>query len=113
MQGDERFLRLALGMAVLAAGRYGGLIAGLLLGFGLTGSLLIGTATVMLMLPALAALARVPGARPDDHGITAKRVFTACSATLAMLAVSYADLILARDLLLEPRSPAPMRSGPC
>ncbi|MET8151935.1 polysaccharide biosynthesis protein [Actinoplanes sp. NPDC049668] len=99
LQGDERFLRLAVGMAVLAAGRYGGMIAGLLFGFGLTGSLLVGTATVLLMLPVLAALARVPGARPDDHGITARQVFTACSATLAMLAVSYADLILARDLL--------------
>ena len=29
LQGDQRFLRLALGMAVLAVGRYGGIIAGL------------------------------------------------------------------------------------
>ncbi len=58
LQGDERFLRLALGMVVLAAGRYGGLIAGLLLGAGLTGSVLIGTAVALLIPPALARLAR-------------------------------------------------------
>jgi hypothetical protein len=99
LQGDERFLRLALGMAVLALGRYGGLIGGLLLGLGLTGSVLIGTATAILILPALAALTRRPAAGNGTHSITAKQVFTAGSATLAMLAVSYADLILARDLL--------------
>jgi hypothetical protein len=99
LQGDERFLRLALGMAILAAGRYGGLIAGLLFGAGLTGSVLVGTAVAVLILPALAVLARRPTARPGDAGITARQVFTACSAMLAMLAVSYADLILARDLL--------------
>jgi len=99
LQGDERFLRLALGMAVLAAGRYGGLIAGLLLGAGLGGSVLIGTAVALLIPPALAYLARSPVTAPDDHGITARQVFTACSATLAMLVVSYADLILARHLL--------------
>lgn len=99
LQGDERFLRLALGMAILAAGRYGGLIAGLLLGAGLTGSVLVGTALAILILPALAVLSRRPTARPGDSGITARQVFTACSAMLAMLAVSYADLILARDLL--------------
>jgi hypothetical protein len=98
VQGDERFLRLALGMAVLAAGRYGGLIAGLLLGAGLTGSVLAGTAVALLVPPVLAVLAR---GRPDaaGPGITARQVLTACSATLAMLTVSYADLILARHLL--------------
>jgi hypothetical protein len=99
LQGGERFLRLALGMTVLAAGRYAGLIAGLLCGAGLTGSVILGTATALLIPPALAALTRSPTARPDQHGITAKQVVTACSATLAMLVVSYADLILARHLL--------------
>jgi len=99
LQGDERFLRLALGMTVLAAGRYAGLIIGLLLGAGLTGSVVLGTATALLIPPALAALARTSAARSDLHGITARQVFTACSATLAMLVVSYADLILARHLL--------------
>ncbi|HEX2773413.1 MAG TPA: polysaccharide biosynthesis protein, partial [Micromonosporaceae bacterium] len=99
LQGDERFLRLALGMAVLAAGRYGGLIAGLLLGAGLTGSVLAGTAVAMLIPPALAVLTRSDPAQADGGGITPRQVVTACSATLAMLVVSYADLILARHLL--------------
>jgi O-antigen/teichoic acid export membrane protein len=98
LQGDERFLRLALGMVVLAAGRYGGLIAGLVLGAGLTGSVLVGTAVALLVPPALARLARghtVAG----GAGITVPQVVTASSAMLAMLAVSYADLLLARHLL--------------
>jgi hypothetical protein len=99
LQGDERFLRLALGMAVLAVGRYGGLISGLLLGTGLTGSVLAGTAAALLIPPALALLTRSEPAPADGGGITARQVITACSATLAMLVLSYADLILARHLL--------------
>ncbi|MEU4419833.1 polysaccharide biosynthesis protein [Actinoplanes sp. NPDC024001] len=99
LQGDERFLRLAVGMALLAAGRYGGLSAGLLLGAGLTGSMLLGTATALLIPVALALVTRGLPAFPDGRGITARQVFTACSATLAMLVVSYADLLLARALL--------------
>lgn len=99
LQGDERFPRLALGMAVLAVGRYGGLIAGLLLGAGLTGSVLAGTAVALLIPPVLAHLSRTRIDAPPGPGITARQVFTACSATLAMLVVSYADLILARHLL--------------
>jgi len=99
LQGDERFRRLALGMAILAAGRYGGLVAGLLLGAGLTGSILAGTATALLIPPALALLTRHPRGQADGAGITARQVVTACSATLAMLVVSYADLLLARHLL--------------
>ncbi|MGN9912904.1 polysaccharide biosynthesis protein [Phytohabitans sp. LJ34] len=97
LQGDERFRRLALGMAILAVGRYGGLVAGLLLGAGLTGSVLAGTATALLIPPALALLTRATPAA--GGGITARQVVTASSATLAMLAVSYADLLLARHLL--------------
>jgi hypothetical protein len=99
LQGDERFLRLALGMTVLAAGRYAGLIAGLLLGAGLIGSVFLGTVLALLIPPALALLARSSAAAADEPGITAKQVLTACSATLAMLVVSYADLLLARHLL--------------
>lgn len=99
LQGDERFLRLAAGMALLAAGRYGGLVAGLALGAGLTGSVVAGTATALLVPPALALLAPSPGGRPSFVGITARQVVTASSATLAMLAASYADLLLARHLL--------------
>lgn len=99
LQGDERFLRLALGMAVLAAGRYGGLVAGLLLGAGLTGSVLIATVVSLLIPVALTAVARMPGAPAGDHGVSARHVITAGSATLGMLVVSYADLLLARALL--------------
>ena len=99
LQGDERFLRLALGMSVLAAGRYAGLVAGLLLGLGLTGSVLLGTVLALGVPPVLTVMARTPGSAPGDHGLTAKQVFTAGSATLAMLAVSYADVILARHVL--------------
>ncbi|MCO8273964.1 polysaccharide biosynthesis protein [Actinoplanes sp. TRM 88003] len=99
LQGDERFLRLAMGMSLLAAGRYAGLVAGLLLGLGLTGSLLLGTALALLVPPALAVLARTPGEAGGGHSITARQVFTAGSATLAILVVSYADVILARHVL--------------
>jgi O-antigen/teichoic acid export membrane protein len=99
LQGDERFLRLALGMSVLAAGRYGGLSAGLLLDAGLTGSMLIGTATALLIPAVLPVLARAVRGVRAGMTITARQVFTACSATLAMLVVSYADFLLARHLL--------------
>ncbi|MGC5022705.1 polysaccharide biosynthesis protein [Micromonospora sp. DT47] len=113
LQGDERFLRLATGMTVLAVGRYGGVIAGLALGAGLLGSLLTGVVVAYLALPLLAWLAwqrRVgvaatahPPVRPAAPGyasvLGARQVMTASSATLAMLAVSYADLLLARQLL--------------
>lgn len=96
LQGDERFGPLALGMALLAAGRYGGLSAGLLLGAGLTGSMVIGTVTALLVPVLLAVLHRPAVAGP---AVTSRQVFTACSAGLAILLVSYADLLLARALL--------------
>ncbi|GAB3149807.1 hypothetical protein GCM10027290_36620 [Micromonospora sonneratiae] len=122
LQGDQRFLRLAAGMAVLAVGRYGGVIVGLLLGAGLLRSLLAGVVVGCLFLPVLAWLAaptpaaaeRTPSATeptaaaPIDAAgpvtspgpaLRAREVLTASSATLAMLTVSYADLILARQLL--------------
>ncbi|WP_430787662.1 polysaccharide biosynthesis protein [Actinoplanes sp. G11-F43] len=97
LQGDERFLPLAAGMAIQAAGRYGGLSAGLLLGAGVTGSMLIGTVTTLLVPAALAVLHRA--GTPAGPGITVRQVLTACSAALAMLVVSYADLLIARVLL--------------
>ena len=60
LQGDQRFLRLAGGMALLAAGRYGGMVAGLALGGGLSGSLLAGAVTSLLVLALLVRLNRVP-----------------------------------------------------
>ncbi|MFG1659617.1 polysaccharide biosynthesis protein [Micromonospora chersina] len=112
LQGGQRFLRLALGMALLAAGRYGGVILGLLLGAGLTGSLLAGALLAALTPLALARLtsARTPHAPAVTEptaadaaapvpALSAAQVVTGCGATLAMLVVSYADLLLARQLL--------------
>ncbi|GAB2937977.1 hypothetical protein GCM10027280_27750 [Micromonospora polyrhachis] len=107
LQGDQRFLRLAAGMGVLATGRYAGLIGGLAAGAGLTRSLLVGVVVGYLTLPVLAWLA-APDRRADtgsdpvaklDSVLRGRSVLTAGSATLAMLAVSYADLLLARQLL--------------
>lgn len=124
-QGDQRFLRLAAGLTVFALGRYAGVAVGLALGAGLVGSLVAGTLTGILALPVLARLAAPersaaaePSASPERATSTAgraagsdesapaggqvldgRRVATASSATLAMLVLSYADLILARQLL--------------
>ncbi|MEU8240166.1 polysaccharide biosynthesis protein [Actinoplanes missouriensis] len=96
LQGAGRFLRLAAGMVVLAAGRYGGLIAGLLLGAGLVTSMMIGAAVSLLIPVVLALLTPQGSARATE---LSRKIITACSATLAMLIVSYADLILARHVL--------------
>lgn len=99
LQGGQRFVRLAVGMAVLAAGRYGGVIAGLLLGSGPTGALAVGALTAVLAPAVLARLAREPGRPSTAPRLSAARVVAGCGATLAMLVVSYADLLLARQLL--------------
>ncbi|SCF33590.1 polysaccharide biosynthesis protein [Micromonospora mirobrigensis] len=99
LQGDQRFLRLAGGMALLAAGRYGGMIAGLALGGGLTGSLLAGAVTSLLVLALLVRLNRGAGIDPVAPALATRTVLTASGATLAMLVVSYADLLLARRFL--------------
>ncbi|MBO4165300.1 polysaccharide biosynthesis protein [Micromonospora antibiotica] len=99
LQGDQRFLRLAGGMALLAAGRYGGMIAGLALGGGLTGALLAGAVTSVLVLALLVRLNRGAGIDPVAPTLTTRTVLTASGATLAMLVVSYADLLLARRFL--------------
>lgn len=44
-------------MTILAAGRYGGIVAGLALGAGLTGSLVAGAVVAYLVPPVLARLA--------------------------------------------------------
>ncbi|WP_432051052.1 polysaccharide biosynthesis protein [Verrucosispora sp. NA02020] len=108
LQGDQRFLRLAAAMTVLAAGRYGGLVVGLLAGRGPVVCLLLGTLTGLLAIPVLARLAAPSlGVTPPSApaGVTGsgrlggRQVTTACVATLAMLTISYADLLLARQLL--------------
>lgn len=122
LQGDQRFVRLAVAMTVLAVTRYGGIIGALVAGLDATGALLTGVVVGVGTLPVLAWLAA--GARPPatvagvdrtpvgeatsggtiagfaaDSRLTAAAVITASSATLAMLALSYADLIMARYLL--------------
>ncbi len=99
LQGGQRFVRLAIGMALLATGRYGGVIAGLLLGAGPTGALAAGALTAALAPAVLARLAREPGRPSTAPRLTAAQVVAGCGATLAMLVVSYADLLLARQLL--------------
>ncbi|RKN54595.1 polysaccharide biosynthesis protein [Micromonospora costi] len=122
LQGDQRFLRLAAGMGVLALGRYAGVVVGLVLGGGLVGSLTASVATAWLAVPILHLLARSRPAtsasavpRPATAGpvsgdvsaslsadgpvLGVRKVVTASGATLAMLVASYADLILARQLL--------------
>ncbi|SIN25835.1 polysaccharide biosynthesis protein [Micromonospora cremea] len=115
LQGDQRFLRLALGMGVLAIGRYAGVIAGLVLGAGLVGSLLAGLVCSYVALPILrltagsgaTAAQAAAGAHPaSGPALGLRQVMTASSATLAMLVASYADLILARQLLSPAESGA-------
>ncbi|MEU1586053.1 polysaccharide biosynthesis protein [Micromonospora sp. NPDC005710] len=99
LQGGQRFVRLAVGMTVLATCRYGGVIAGLLLGTGPTGALAVGAVTAALAPAVLARLAREPGRQSTAPRLRAAQVVAGCGATLAMLVVSYADLLLARQLL--------------
>ncbi|WP_433830084.1 polysaccharide biosynthesis protein [Actinoplanes sp. CA-015351] len=99
MQGDQRFLPLAAGIAVVSGGRYGGVVLGLAIGLGLTMSLLLGAVTAVLALPVLHLLARRPGVPKEGAALPLRAVLTAGGATLAMLVVSYADLLLARRFL--------------
>ncbi|GAA1848849.1 polysaccharide biosynthesis protein [Asanoa iriomotensis] len=105
MQGDQRFLRLAAGMVVLAVGRYGGLVGALLVGAGLTESLIAGAVFAWVIPPALAVLCRSRKPHVAD-AIRGREILAACSATLAMLVISYADLLLARYLLTPDTSGA-------
>jgi O-antigen/teichoic acid export membrane protein len=94
-------------MGLLGLGRYGGVLVGLALGAGVGGSLCLGAVVSFLVLPVLSRLGRASGsipAPPDTAGAGAPRplsrsVIVAGGASLAMLAASYADLILARGLL--------------
>ncbi|MGI5524496.1 lipopolysaccharide biosynthesis protein [Micromonospora sp. CA-259024] len=116
LQGDQRFLRLAIGMGVLAIGRYVGVIGGLALGAGLVGSLLASLVCSYVALPILRLAAGsgttatggpATGARAAGRpALGLRQVMTASSATLAMLVASYADLILARQLLSPAESGA-------
>ena len=113
LQGAQRFLALATAMGLLAVARYGGIIVGLAAGTGVTASVALGAAVGWVSLPVLALLARPRsgGSRVAAEGgestrLHARDVAAACAATLAMLAVSYADLIFARHLLSPAESGA-------
>src|SRR6185312_641544 len=105
LQGEQRFLRLAWAMGVVAAGRYGGMIVALVLGADVVDTLVAGMVTAYLVLPALVWIARpARPASPDGSAaigaaLRIRQVTSAGTAALAMLAVSYADLIFARQLL--------------
>lgn len=97
LQGASHFSKLAIGMAMAALGRYGGVVVGLAAGLGLVGSLVVGVAVAWIAPFALGRLTpSLVGAAGRLH---AGAVLTAASATLAMLVASYADLILARTVL--------------
>ncbi|WP_328421446.1 polysaccharide biosynthesis protein [Micromonospora sp. NBC_00389] len=102
LQGEQRFLRLAWAMGVVALGRYAGMIVALVLGADVVDTLVAGMVTSYLVLPGLAWIAR-PARRGATGGESAavrlRQVTSAGTAALAMLAVSYADLIFARQLL--------------
>jgi O-antigen/teichoic acid export membrane protein len=107
LQGAQRFRTLAFGMGLLALGRFGGVIVGLVTGAGVIGSLALGAAATFACLPLLARWARSAAGDPamsesDDPADLAplgRGVMSASGATLAMLTASYADLILARHYL--------------
>lgn len=105
LQGEERFVRLAWGMGALALGRYAGMVAALVVGADVVGTLVAGLVTAYAVLPVLAVVARRGRGRqratggPERVGLRIGRVMSAGTAALAMLVVSYADLILARLLL--------------
>ncbi len=104
LQGQERFGRLALGMVMLGVARYGGLVIALAVGTGVTTALAVGAAGAWIAVAWLRSLART-----RTHGDTqpagtidwmrGREVVRAGMATLAMLVIAYADLILARYAL--------------
>ena len=101
LQGEQRFVRLAWAMGVVALGRYGGMIVALVLGADVVTTMLAGMLTAWLVLPVLAWIARPDRPAGNDAAATMRirQVASAGTAALAMLAVSYADLIFARQLL--------------
>jgi len=139
MQGRRRYGRLAGGLVLLSAGRFGGIMIALVAGAGVTGSLAVGALGAFAAIVAIAALcghgprvvrdrvvarwngiARGTGragrgnggataaasSGPEPARVSGREVLRASAATLAMLAVSYADLVLARALLSAAESGA-------
>lgn len=103
LQGRQRYGRLAAGLTLLGLGRYGGLLVALIAGLGVTAALAVGALTAWLALGALAVLTgrstAVREDQPAGERVAGREVLRAGGATIAMLAISYADLIVARALL--------------
>jgi O-antigen/teichoic acid export membrane protein len=121
LQGRQQYGRLAVGIVLLGLGRYGGMLTALLAGLGVTGSLAVGAVTAYLATAAIIALSGhslrdifsvgtgyLRGERPlagrhsaaaADAPIHEREVLRAGSATIAMLAISYVDLLLAKAVL--------------
>jgi hypothetical protein len=138
MQGRRRYGRLAGGLVLLSAGRFGGIMVALVAGAGVTGSLAVGALGAFAAIVAIAALcghsprvirdrmaarwngwaarwngpiAPWAGSAVSANGseltrVSGREVLRASAATIAMLAVSYADLVLARALLSPAESGA-------
>lgn len=102
LQGRQLYGRLAVGMVVGAVGRYGGVLVALLAGLGVTASLAVGVVTAWAAIGGLLLL--TPRATDEVHEpaqarVGGREVLRAGGANIAMLAVSSADLVLARALL--------------
>jgi hypothetical protein len=138
MQGRRHYGRLAGGLVLLSAGRFGGVMVALVAGAGVTGSLAVGAVAASAAIVAIAALCghsprvirdraaarwngwaarwngpttswnghAAPPTGPDHARVSGREVLRASAATIAMLAVSYADLVLARALLSAAESGA-------
>jgi hypothetical protein len=105
LQGRQRYGRLAIGMVLLGVGRYGGLLAALAAGLGVTATLAVGAVAAWASMVLIAWFTSRDGpaasTEPAAERVTGIEVVRAGGATIAMLAISYADLILARALLPE------------
>ncbi len=102
-QGTERYGWLAVGLLLLAVGRFGGVIVALWAGSGLTGALATGAAIAWLAAGVLVLADRIPRSAPVSVGepvlVRARQVLAAGGATLAMLVIASTDLVLARAVL--------------
>ncbi|HEY7222355.1 MAG TPA: polysaccharide biosynthesis protein [Micromonosporaceae bacterium] len=105
LQGRQSYGRLAAGMLLLGFGRYGGVLAALAVGLGVTASLAVGAGASVASVVVIAALPGTNAGAPTASGqdrerrVRAREVLRAGGASIAMLAISYADLLLAQALL--------------
>jgi O-antigen/teichoic acid export membrane protein len=121
LQGRRRYALLAGGLILLGLARLGGMLVALLAGAGVTAALAVGAVGAFAGVVAIAALAghgprrmidrwrgqtvaatAGGGAEPVDW----REVVRASTAAIAMLAVSYGDLLLARAVLPEAEAAA-------